>query len=413
VTTTYLTPGVYIRPAERVRPVGPLVRSDVAAFLGYARRGPAFRPVRVESWREFLVHFGDPYEVGYLAPAVRAFFENGGTTCWVVRVLRTGDAGGGGSAAEASLLTEPVTVAGDEYRWRFAASFNPAFLDEPVGSGLEDPGPGGGASSGLSGPRRQPDPGAWGNQLRVSVTRDVSLRTRTVPGPLEEGWVTAVEGLGGLDAHSVVELSQEGAEDRALAVREVDHARSRITWERRPAELGFDPTRPIRLESVELAVRVLLGGRVIETFRRLGVHPQHARALVRVIPRESRLLDLTLRGPSGTPPESLPWTRPELWPVGVDAQLSGGADGLTEVTAADHQRALDSTRRVEEIALLAAPDLVLRAAPPSSRPPATPPSPPCASLEPRAEERGALSRAGRLVQGEGRRARQSALGAAA
>jgi Bacteriophage tail sheath protein len=102
--SAYLTPGTYLRtkPAEQkdVR----LVRTDVAGFVGFAERGPLpllelqppdgkFRAddlaIRLTSWNEFTSVFGGFIPYGYLAYAVRAFFDNGGTTCHVVRVAAT------------------------------------------------------------------------------------------------------------------------------------------------------------------------------------------------------------------------------------------------------------------------------------------------------------------------------------
>jgi phage tail sheath protein FI len=93
----YLTPGVYRRPQPVENGDIRLVRTDVAGFVGIAERGPLLRPsatpdearevaVRLTSWSQFRATFGGFVPYGYLAYAVRAFFDNGGTTCYVVRV---------------------------------------------------------------------------------------------------------------------------------------------------------------------------------------------------------------------------------------------------------------------------------------------------------------------------------------
>jgi hypothetical protein len=83
-----------------VRPPAPaevLPRMDVAVFVGFAASGPLHVPVAVEDPAHFADVFGadaplawDPLRgeavSAYLAPAVRAFFANGGRRCWVVRV---------------------------------------------------------------------------------------------------------------------------------------------------------------------------------------------------------------------------------------------------------------------------------------------------------------------------------------
>jgi hypothetical protein len=95
--SVYLTPGVYRQPQPAENGDIRLVRTDVAGFVGFAERGPLPRPgatpeelrtaaVRLTSWQQFLTTFGGFMPYGYLAYAVRAFFANGGTTCYVVRV---------------------------------------------------------------------------------------------------------------------------------------------------------------------------------------------------------------------------------------------------------------------------------------------------------------------------------------
>ena len=74
-----------------------LPRMDIAVFVGFAAAGPLHVPVVVEDAAQFGAIFGDDAPLAwderrgevvdaYLAPAVRAFFRNGGLRCWVVRV---------------------------------------------------------------------------------------------------------------------------------------------------------------------------------------------------------------------------------------------------------------------------------------------------------------------------------------
>jgi phage tail sheath protein FI len=86
IVPEYLTPGVYIETVDKSDRLIRGVRTDVAGFVGLAERGPADDPVRIESWRQFQAIFGQPLPFGYLAYAVKGFFENGGRTCFVVRV---------------------------------------------------------------------------------------------------------------------------------------------------------------------------------------------------------------------------------------------------------------------------------------------------------------------------------------
>ncbi|PBC67586.1 hypothetical protein BX265_8200 [Streptomyces sp. TLI_235] len=79
------TPGVYRdtrRPAPAFRPV----RLDVAGFVGVAPRGPVDRPVAVDRWADYRRRFGGFEGPGLLPYAVRAFFAQGGSRAYVLRV---------------------------------------------------------------------------------------------------------------------------------------------------------------------------------------------------------------------------------------------------------------------------------------------------------------------------------------
>ena len=78
-------PGIY--PASRPGPA-PLraERLDIAGFVGVAPRGPLDDPVPVESWSDYQWRFGGLDGPGLLAPAVSAFFAQGGRRAVVLRV---------------------------------------------------------------------------------------------------------------------------------------------------------------------------------------------------------------------------------------------------------------------------------------------------------------------------------------
>jgi phage tail sheath protein FI len=83
---TLHTPGVSFEWLDAAPPLmGPL-RTDVAAILGIAERGPLHTPTKIESRNQFASVFGAKIAQGYLAYAIDGFFANGGVTCWVVRV---------------------------------------------------------------------------------------------------------------------------------------------------------------------------------------------------------------------------------------------------------------------------------------------------------------------------------------
>jgi hypothetical protein len=97
--STYMTPGVYVEEVPaRNKPIEG-VSTSIAAFIGLAPWGPLNRPVLVSDWSQFERTYSDPehpkagpyMEGAYLAYAVRGFFANQGTQCWVVRVGGIGE----------------------------------------------------------------------------------------------------------------------------------------------------------------------------------------------------------------------------------------------------------------------------------------------------------------------------------
>jgi phage tail sheath protein FI len=91
---TYLTPGVYVEEVQSgARPIEG-VGTAVAAFVGFAGKGPFHEPTLVTGWDQFTQHFGGFTEGAYLAHAVYGYFANGGGAAYVVRI--------GGSAEDAS-----------------------------------------------------------------------------------------------------------------------------------------------------------------------------------------------------------------------------------------------------------------------------------------------------------------------
>jgi len=80
----YRTPGVY---REEIYPSAPVeFRTGVPAFLGFTHAGEdkINRPLPLALWPQFEDHFGKPLSCGFVGHAVRGFFENGGSLCYVV-----------------------------------------------------------------------------------------------------------------------------------------------------------------------------------------------------------------------------------------------------------------------------------------------------------------------------------------
>jgi phage tail sheath protein FI len=88
--TTGRAPGVRYEHVDASPTFIQGVRSDVAGFVGVTGRGPVGEAVAVASWRQFETAFGGLHPHGLLGYAVKAFFDNGGDRCWVVRAAAPG-----------------------------------------------------------------------------------------------------------------------------------------------------------------------------------------------------------------------------------------------------------------------------------------------------------------------------------
>src|SRR3954447_1621692 len=92
---TYLSPGVYVEEVESgSRPIEG-AGTAVAAFVGFAPRGPVNTPTLVSNWSQFTAAFGEFTDGCFLAHAVYGYFSNGGGNCYVVRVGGDDGAGSG------------------------------------------------------------------------------------------------------------------------------------------------------------------------------------------------------------------------------------------------------------------------------------------------------------------------------
>jgi uncharacterized protein len=369
----YQTPGVYYERLDAAAPGIQIIRTDIAGFVGIAQRGPLHRPVPIESWRQFQSCFGEVVGVGYLAYTVRAFFENGGRRCWVVRV-----------ASEAAAAAEVVLF--DRYGnqiWRLAAF----------------------------------SPGVWGNDLDITILETHRAQTRTDPEKNNSPAYSTVESVAGFARGTHVRLKQ-GAITHWKVISDTDAGEKnlagekRLIWVHDQAERqrhywrakdskawrsyedtplrGFDPNLPILIESVEYTLLVRKLGRLVRVYEGISLIPDHERygphflsgvelfrdsaALRRLAKAPEPVVITELRDPEAPPTR---WLEPLAVSANSAIPLAGGTDGLAmlqvkdfigeEVSALDcdlvRQRKLRGLRTLEEIgevAMVAVPDIHIR-----------------------------------------------------
>lgn len=90
----YLSPGVYVEEYDNTPRAMEGVGTSIAGFVGMAQKGPAIgAPVLITNFANFIKIFGTPLSefthgvYHYLAASVEQFFVNGGTSCYVARVV--------------------------------------------------------------------------------------------------------------------------------------------------------------------------------------------------------------------------------------------------------------------------------------------------------------------------------------
>jgi phage tail sheath protein FI len=108
------TPGVFVTESAANGPITG-VGTSTTAFIGAAQDGPLLRPTLVTNWTQFKQLFGDYLALQrdahqlFLAYAVKGFFDNGGTTAYIVRV-GTAQAAGLSLADQGSPAGTALTV---------------------------------------------------------------------------------------------------------------------------------------------------------------------------------------------------------------------------------------------------------------------------------------------------------------
>jgi phage tail sheath protein FI len=378
---TYTTPGVYCERVDAGAPAIAPLRTDIAGFVGIARSGPLHRAVPVDTWRQFQAWFGDFTGAGYLAYAVRAFFENGGRRAWIVRIASPAAAMAGITVGSLDLVTGAVS--GDA--WRIAASSE----------------------------------GVWGNDLDVRLIETHHAQTRLIARQSTPQYA-AVNAVAGFMRGTQVRIPIAPGQVEFRYVAAVDADASLLYWVHPDPRLrrawgkplvGVDPDAALLLESVEYTLLVRQLGRVMACYEDLALMPDHPRYGPHVLaglplpPADARGFGLT-DAPELVAIEEL---RDEVaialvQPLAVPADieiLAGGADGLAALTVRDFigdastvfdsdavrreaTRGIRALEAADEVTMVAVPDIHIQPqAPPEQRPlppcvpdPCLPPPPP-------------------------------------
>lgn len=335
-------PGVTFQAVDLTRPRVERLRTDICGFLGYAERGPIDRPVKLTSWRQFLDAFGPPLATAHTGHSVRLYFENGGVACYMHRLADPLQA-----AAAECLIDLGATGTG----LRLSAAFSSISQTVTRQAGPTGLAPGAAGAS----------PGSWGNRLSVLVVPGGRAVTDSLPNQPADGASLRLASVAGLGPGSWVRLVQGGdVKGRLGRIDRVDPHLSEATFTTPlaalhvPPEVPLDFAQPIRIEAQEFTLVLMLDGIEVERHTDLSLDPDHPRFAPLTLATESRTCaaEVTLARDL--------LDRPTHWPApGLPLAFTGGRDGLASLTRTHVLNALARLAPVEEIAVLAAPDLVL------------------------------------------------------
>ena len=402
----YVTPGVYYETVDLDNgQIGP-IRTDIGAFIGIAERGPLHAPTPVTSWEQFQSVFGNFIPQGYLAYSVKAFFENGGSRCHIVRVASgtatTSTDNGAVQPADghSSIVLSTigfvkgaaVTVLRDDTRQadHLLLDVNPATREliwqiplEPMLLGAPlDFATGPAAASGTfldaaGKPTLRVDavsPGKWGNQLTVTTSHSsgAATVTRDAIQPATR-LASLVSSLTGFTTGTLVKVFQAQGGLTVVEyhiVQSVNPALLMINWDSALAA-GFDITNPISLETVEFTLSVSLSGKVSEVYGGLSLIPSSAGYVKTVINAQSNLIAVTDLHSATAQPKNLPDPAASNLKNGV-LTLLAGRDGIAALQTLDftglpsdvNKRGITTLEDVDEVAIVAIPDILIQPAPP-------------------------------------------------
>lgn len=371
----YTTPGVYIEEQPAIGPIGG-VGTSTAAFIGPAQDGPIGVPIRVTNRTQFTDVFGSYLTAPrfYLANAVEAFFLNGGTNAFIVRVgtavrasRNLDDQGGaGGFSLRVEALEEGPGANGISIR---------ALADSIVNTTIARvQGPVASSAATMVTMQNAADAANLRPSDVVSIAgvsgtytidrirgADVYLTTVLAGAPVAGALLRIadlaastrsfrVTNSANIEVGSSLTLTQAGGPPALNVVVDAIAA----DFVRLASPLGTilslaSTASAVAITGNEFELRVTPPVGTVERFRSLSMDPRHSRYFGRVI--DSEYVSVRLADPASV--QSPPLNRPAF----VTTTLAGGtADDLSALTSTHYLNGIDALVNVPEVNLLCIPD---------------------------------------------------------
>lgn len=346
----YITPGVYCEIVNDTPDENEIGRVDIAAFVGIASRGPLHRPTLVNSMAHFQATFGGFISYSHLTYTVKAFFENGGTRCYIVRV----------ATEEAACASVMLSGQAGDVALRIVAS----------------------------------SAGAWGNDLAVTLQRTSTFTTQLVPEAADvvvaNAQRSSVQSVAGFAIGALVRIFRQSDQQGIYrVVTGISHRENALLWHTslEPAYQALamktvEQPENVWIEQIEYTLTLHQAGQLPQTFSHLSLVPFSDHFIEQVINRQRPPLPITVHVDEsikqlfgqGTILQQVARLQKvqqlvERLPVtttGIKVFLQGGQDGLENLQPVDvignadaqQPRGLYALEDTPDVAIVAIPDLM-------------------------------------------------------
>jgi uncharacterized protein len=385
---TNKAPGVYI---EEVQEAGPIagVGTSTAALIGPAQQGPINTPTFLTNFTQFQNTFGGyiTAPLVYATHAVRGFFDNGGTTCYFVRVgtavrafrtlndraatprptfvVTAKQEGVTGNAItvqvqDASIVPAVATVRAQATL--SAASNSQATVTLATDAATFRPGDVVFLQQGTTSERAtiasiSDTTITFQANLTNTYTTDGTIRLADlIPGQR----TIRLAGTTGIEPGTSMSITQ-GATTEAGVVQAVERANNFITLTQ-----GLTNTytmaagdAAVNLQTLEFTLIVTTPNTVFgvlpedigpKRFENLSMDPRHSRYFAKLVSSSS--VDITLADPPS--PTAQPNNRPAV--LAASALTGGQDDDITQIQASHYRQAIDALEKVDDVNVLCVPD---------------------------------------------------------
>jgi phage tail sheath protein FI len=385
-------PGVFIQEIDVPGPIAG-VSTSIAAFIGPARTGPILEPVRVTNFTQFANRFGLPNADGNLVPyfaeggvfaphAVRGFFDNGGQTCYFVRVSRARRASR--TLNDRAVAPRPALVVRARTEGAAGNAITVQVQDASIATGRAVVRATSNLTSALGTLATFPtqadadrfSPGdivllSEGATNERATVAGVSATTPTVTltAPLANPYTAAgtmriadlapgqrtfrLDDVMGIEAGSALQVT-DGTTPEVGVVQSVNSTVRLVTLTNgltTPYPMAAaDPA--VTAQTLEFTLTVAGGPGGSRTVPNLSMDPRHSRYVISTMAAAATDVDVLLPVPPS--PTAPPDNRPAV--LAATALQNGSDENIAGIGPADYDNGLAALREVDEVSIVAIPD---------------------------------------------------------